>query len=214
MDEPFQVFRYDRENVSTWFVDDDVDDEFPASQIRGAAERAREDHRKQYPSNRFRTTSKVIKDNEWAYWFEWELTDAGQRARDCALNHQCCDDDGHLDKDATLRYWLERLAYMSVLTPRTKVTEERLSIETWIAEPWARPLRDIFTVLEHDHIAITLEGKPDYPRTIGTFLNLSPAKLLEFKDHFFSRKAEWSLPIQERIMEVFLSQPPKIKIYV
>lgn len=209
MRDPFQTIRFDRENVHTWWQSDDFDDDLPASQIRGKAERHRDYYRKAYPSNIFRKTSEIKAKDKWSYYFEWELTPAGYLARECSLAHQCCDQDGCLDGEATRVFWLRRLSNFKAYHSRERVAAEMAKIEGWINEPWATPILRTFEILTNEHLAINHEGVVDYALTLEQFKSLIDSHLLIFKDYFFAKNDDWARPFQEHIMVVFLSYSRK-----
>lgn len=208
MEEPFQTFVFDHNSVATWFEDDDIYDDVPADQIREAAERAREQHRHDAPSNVFRETSRVIKDTKWSYWFEWELTDAGYHAREHALRQVCCDDEGRFAEAETIKFWLTELGRVAAHEPRSRITEILHGV-VWLDEPWAEPIRRAAEILRRDHIAIGPTGEADYTKTFNQFARLTDKKLLTFKNYFFRLDDEWASPIQQHIMVVLFKQPPK-----
>lgn len=185
-------------------VHEEDDEEFE-QRLYELAEVCREEAAENHPENAFRYVSRLQKDNARSYWYEIDVTDAGERARACWQRRQCCDQHGNLDTQATIAHWQQQLEVYP--PPRFFFNPPHFVVDgcldSWINEPWAADFRKCME-LRTRGLETRDDGTPLYDKTMKQWqrwLDMQTEKsLVERRTELFRLDPEWAQFIHDAVM--------------
>jgi hypothetical protein len=180
-------------------------DEEAAERIYELAVSCREEAAASYEENEFRYVSRLQKDNNHSYWYEIDVTDAGERARKCWQRRQCCDEHGNLHIEGTIDLWqvqLERYDITRFYFAPPHFTFDS-TLDAWINEPWAATFRRCMELrcqgVETNHQAVPLYTltKEKWARWLQ---GQNETMLVDKREELFRLDDSWAQFIHDAVM--------------